>query len=323
MGELTQISQLIGGTLATCQNQQEEKYSETQRLSFNNDFDMYMTLAEATEHGFILGVEEGYSKICKFCGNVLPAIYRRSVLRKVLIDFWGHKRCRCDESVEQYEKDLEEKQNAEAEQRELEEKQKIQQRVNSLFTQSKLGERFKTRTFENFKITNSNKNGYEVAKKFESDLKDNKDGVGLNFMGSYGTGKTHLAAAIAISLINKGIPVIFGTLINLLGKIKATYDNNSGEDEEAIIRLYSTVDLLVIDDLGKEKPSEWVLEKLYTIINQRYENYKPIVITTNYDADKLIERLTVRNNCETAEAIVSRLHEMCKWVVLVGEDHRK
>lgn len=53
------------------------------------------------------------------------------------------------------------------------------------------------------------------------------------------------------------------------------------------MNLYSSVDLLVIDDLGKEKPTEWVLEKLFLIVNNRYNNYLPIVITTNYNRNQL------------------------------------
>ena len=68
-------------------------------------------------------------------------------------------------------------------------------------------------------------------------------------------------------------------------------------------------DLLIIDDLGKEKVSEWTLEKLYYVINSRYEDCLPIVITTNYDPEKLVRRLTVKDNFETAEAIVSRICE--------------
>ena len=60
------------------------------------------------------------------------------------------------------------------------------------------------------------------------------------------------------------------------------------------LNLYSSVDLLVIDDLGKEKPTEWVLEKLFLIVNNRYNNYLPIVITTNYNRNQLRERLCIK-----------------------------
>jgi len=142
--------------------------------------------------------------------------------------------------------------------------------------------------------------------------------------GTYGTGKTHLAAAICHELIKQGYQPIFGTMITLLGKIKATYsDDESAETEERIINTYLNCDLLIIDDLGKEKVSEWTLEKLYYVINSRYEDCLPIVITTNYDPEKLVRRLTVKDNFETAEAIVSRICETCIGVKMNWADQRK
>ena len=93
--------------------------------------------------------------------------------------------------------------------------------------------------------------------------------------------------------------------------------------ELSIIDNYSKVPLLIIDDLGKERPSEWTLEKLFTIINNRYENNLPVVITTNYNRDRLRERLANRTNYEIADAIISRLYEMCKGINIKGTDKRK
>lgn len=143
------------------------------------------------------------------------------------------------------------------------------------------------------------------------------------FVGTYGTGKTHLACSIAIELIKRKIPTIYGTAITLLSKVRQTYDSNTNINEWELLDLYSNVDLLVIDDLGKEKPSEWVLEKLYHIINQRYENLKPVIITTNYDSITLTNRLSTKDNSSTVEAIVSRLNEMCTGIYMNFEDYRK
>lgn len=193
-----------------------------------------------------------------------------------------------------------------------------------MFETSKLGERFKTRTFENFKVNNQNENAYKLAKGFVNNFEKAKEkGLGIMFIGNYGVGKTHLACSIAIELINNGIPVIYGSSISLLGKIRETYESNINTNEWQLLDLYSNTDLLIIDDLGKEKPSEWVLEKLYYIINQRYENLKPVVITTNYNIDELINRLTTKNNSSTAEAIISRLNEMCTGVFVNDKDYRK
>lgn len=89
-----------------------------------------------------------------------------------------------------------------------------------------------------------------------------------------------------------------------------------------IIKLYENVELLIIDDLGKEKPSEWGLEKLFTIINSRYENNLPAIITTNYNQNTLIERISLNGEVETVKSIISRLYEMCYLAQINDVDYR-
>ena len=81
----------------------------------------------------------------------------------------------------------------------------------------------------------------------------------------------------------------------MLDFIRDSYSDSEVSDKD-YLNLYSSVDLLVIDDLGKEKPTEWVLEKLFLIVNNRYNNYLPIVITTNYNRNQLRERLCINKN---------------------------
>ena len=141
-------------------------------------------------------------------------------------------------------------------------------------------------------------------------------------VGNNGVGKTHLACSIANKLIENGTPVIYGTLINLLAELRNSYDIDNNISEMEIIKLYENVDLLIIDDLGKEKPSEWALEKLFTIINSRYENDLPVIITTNYNQNSIIERLSINGEIDTAKSIISRLYEMCYLVKIDDIDHR-
>lgn len=196
----------------------------------------------------------------------------------------------------------------------------------NLMKESNLGERFRTRTFETFKVNPDNNNAFIICEDYADRFKEIKGkGIGLLIYGSYGAGKTHLAAAVTHSLIKQNQKVIFGTLISLLGKIKASYnDEYTKENENTIINKYLNCDLLVIDDLGKEKTTDWMMEKLYYIINSRYEGLKPIIITSNYSDIKLMERLTVNGNSGNAEAIVSRLAEICQGVDMNKcKDHRK
>jgi len=226
-----------------------------------------------------------------------------------------YERCSCKESIIYWEKFDKEEAEKKAEEIRLEAEKLCRENLEKLMKYSNLGERFKTRTFETFIQNKENHNAYEVCKDYSENFKklQNK-GIGLLITGSYGAGKTHLAAAITHSLIKQNIHVVFGTLITLLGKVKASYGDYAKENEDTIINKYLNCNLLIIDDLGKEKPTEWIMEKLYYIINCRYENNKPIVITSNYSDTKLIDRLTIKEDSGTAEAIVSRLFEICQGV---------
>lgn len=262
---------------------------------------------------------------CEFCGKSLYYKGLKHPFKPKTIWMWvSPDDCDCERNIrykqEQERIRIEKQKQEQEEQRKRDEKEKI----DRLFEMSKMGERFKTRTFENFIVNPQNKKSLEISRGFVDNFEQAKaSGLGIMFVGSYGAGKTHLACGIAIELMNKGIPVIYGTAINLLFKIKQTYEDEMKMREWDLLDLYSNVDLLIIDDLGKEKPSEWVLEKLYHIINQRYENLKPIIITTNYDDKTLISRLSTQNNNSTAEAIVSRLNEMCTGVYMNFEDYRR
>lgn len=260
---------------------------------------------------------------CPYCHNkanytpLLHPFEERTIAR-----WLKPKDCQCKESIKQKQLEMKRLEEEAKRQREEEALKKRQQEIDRLFNMSKLGERFKKRTFDTFIVDEENNKAYETAKRFVNNFEGAKaEGYGIVFSGTCGSGKTHIACSIGIELLNKGIPVIYGTAITLLGKIKDTYSSNGKESD--LLDLYSNVELLIIDDLGKENPSEWVVEKLYYIINQRYENLKPTIITSNFDLSSLADRLTVKNNKSTAEAIISRLSEMCVGVDMNFKDHRR
>lgn len=212
---------------------------------------------------------------------------------------------------------------------------RLQQEIDKLFMNNKecklkrlldysnLGERFFEKTFETYQANNNNIKAFETAKRFVQNFETaNSRGTGIIFYGSYGVGKTHLACSIANELIKLQKSVIFGSTIKLFGIIKKSYNNEIEQDESKIISEFIDCDVLIIDDLGKEKPSEWVLEKLYYIINERYEHNKPIIITTNFSENQLIDIFTVGENKSSIKAIISRLKEICLSVEIFDNDYR-
>ncbi len=142
------------------------------------------------------------------------------------------------------------------------------------------------------------------------------EGHGLWLMGDVGTGKTTLAMLVAKAAAEAGRTVAIYSLPRLLARIRRTYDAETGEDSylEFFERLTS-VDLLHIDDLGAEKSSDWVLEQLYAIVDDRYESKRSMVVTTNLEQASLEEQIGPRT--------VSRLVEICgDPLPLFGEDQR-
>lgn len=130
------------------------------------------------------------------------------------------------------------------------------------------------------------------------------EGRGLWFEGGVGTGKTSLAMLVSREAINANHTVAIYSTPRLLARIRRTYDAQAGEDNylDFFDRLTS-VDLLHLDDLGAENRTDWVLEQLYAIVDERYQSQRAMVVTTNLDHDALAEQI--------GERTVSRLVEIC------------
>ena len=260
---------------------------------------------------------------CEYCKNKL----HRKIIewelygtnRVITLDY---ERCQCKEAKEFWkEYDLKKLRIIE-EEKKLELMQEFSRKVEKIIKNSKMSKRNLSYKFDNFEINNCNKKVFNNLINYSEKLVNNIEKKGVILVGNNGVGKTHLACSIANRFIKKGIPVIYGTLINLLAELRNSYEIDNNISEMEIIKLYENVDLLIIDDLGKEKPSEWGLEKLFTIINSRYENNLPVIITTNYNQNSLIKRLSINEELETAKSIISRLYEMCYLVKIDDIDHR-
>ncbi|MEA2425042.1 MAG: replication protein DnaC, partial [Thermoleophilaceae bacterium] len=148
------------------------------------------------------------------------------------------------------------------------------------------------------------------------DIDTNLDkGRGLWLFGDVGTGKTSLAMLVSKAALEAGRSVAIYSMPRLLADIKETYEDRSEHSYMQLFDRLVGVDLLHIDDLGAEKRTEWVLEQVYSIINERWQEQRSIVVTTNLiDVDELRDQIGPRT--------VSRLHEMCELIPIMGRDRR-
>jgi DNA replication protein DnaC len=142
-------------------------------------------------------------------------------------------------------------------------------------------------------------------------------GRGLWFMGDVGTGKSTLAMLVSKSALDEGCSVAIYSVPHLLAEIRDTYDAASSERSYMeFFRRLARVDLLHLEDLGAEKQTEWVLEQLYSLVNQRYEDQRAIVVTSNVESPEELEH-------QIGKRTVSRLVEICgDPLKLFGEDMR-
>jgi DNA replication protein DnaC len=137
---------------------------------------------------------------------------------------------------------------------------------------------------------------------------------GLLLIGPCGVGKTHLAIGILKELLRKGYSGLYFNIIALLDAIKASYNSELKATQGINLEIDLNADVLIIDDLGAEKMSAWVADRLYAIINQRYERNRTLILTTNLDYARLADRVGQR--------IISRIYEMCILHPCKGEDFR-
>ena len=213
-----------------------------------------------------------------------------------LNELWVRCVCRCQ--AETYDKEQKQK-------KEQEHIDKINQLQNNAF----LGKRYRTVSFSN---TQCDSVGFQKA--FDSCLNYAQNykqalvsGNGIYLYGETGTGKTHLTACIGNYLLNHGIPIIFTNFIDISNHI---FNN----DNEFITQLLN-MDFLVIDDIGAERlklkdNDSFMQEKVYYIINYRYNNQKPTIFSSNYSIGELIEKrgLEKRTADRIAEMSVFRIN---------------
>jgi DNA replication protein DnaC len=191
-------------------------------------------------------------------------------------------------------------------------------RVATLRERSGLSKRMKGYTLGNFRPTVSNAAGRARVKVdgYLEDWEENREaGKGLYFCGGVGTGKTHLAVAVMNELIRrKRTPSLFVTVPELLDNLRETY-NKPGRNLDEWMDAVQNAEFLVLDDLGSERTTEWVRERIFVIVNHRYREALPTVFTSNIGPKDLAEQL--------GERTASRIIAMCDWIALEGDDYRE
>ena len=207
-----------------------------------------------------------------------------------------------------------------------------EQKTKVLFEQARIPRRYENCTFDNFEIhDSSHRHALKISKQFVKNYP--VQDVGLLFIGPCGVGKTHLAVAIIQELIRKkNIPCYFCDFRELIRDIQSTYTPDSSLSEVDVLAPIFQKDVLVLDELGAKRTTAWVDETVFYIVNNRYNNKKLTIFTSNYldkeedeeDArdsfykkkeDSLVDRIGIR--------LRSRLYEMCKVVEMEGKDYRK
>lgn len=282
-----------------------------------------VTPQEARERGIRWKKEPPPPTVCEYCGKEIQPL---GLIFGNEIFMWQPTKPRCDcEQATAYWQECDRK---EAERRAAEEEAKrrkaMREKADRLLGQSGIKKRFQQRTFPNFRCdTAGRQQNYNIAKEYADNFAYHKaNGDGLYIEGTNGTGKTHLAAALALQLINEGIPVVCKTSSDLLLDIKKAFDSEYVKEHE-VLSVYKKVDLLIIDDLGKEQCSDWSMSTLYSILNDRYEDMKPTIVTTNYNTEQLVNALTPKGYDNTKIiAIISRLRETSTVMTMAWQDCR-
>lgn len=219
---------------------------------------------------------------------------------------------------------------------------RLKTRAESLLASARIPKRYEHCELSNFEFEGPHANlarSRMVACRFveEYGIEREREIPGLLLIGSIGVGKTHLAVGIIKELIlTKGVPCLFYDYRELLKQIQNSYNESVKVTELDVLRPVFETEVLVLDELGAVKPTEWVWDTVSLILNTRYNNNRTTIITTNYPDDagrdsngtSEFARAQRAARSETlgdriGERMRSRLHEMCRMVKMEGADFRQ
>jgi DNA replication protein DnaC len=191
-----------------------------------------------------------------------------------------------------------------------------------LFDDARIPPRYRRCDFANFQVYQQNEKlaiAVAAVRRFAENFPDVPKGLCL--IGPHGIGKTHLAVAALRAALERGNQGIFYEVSDLLRVIRSTYNPVTKTAEMDVLQPLLTSQLLVLDDVGKEKTSEWVEETMTFIVNSRYNQRLTTIFTSNYEDNPDIEALDSLR-VRVGSRMYSRMHEMCDFIDYGGADYR-
>lgn len=203
------------------------------------------------------------------------------------------------------------KERLEAE-KERQENEAIERRLEKVKQLSMIDSRFRSHSFDSWEHTPDNEKPLRVCMRYVDHFAEMlEDGQGLLLYGPVGTGKTYAAACIANELIDRRHIVVMTSFVRLLN----AFDGKAQDDIE---KRMNDADLLIIDDLGAERGTDYALERVYSFIDSRYRSGKPLMLTTNLTIGYMQTASDIRYT-----RIYDRIFEMCYPVRFEGQSFRK
>ncbi len=211
---------------------------------------------------------------------------------------------------------------------------RLRRQAERLFRRAAIPRRYEHCTLDTFEpgygqADQSLRVAHMMARNFVAGYPVSTEGRGLLLVGDVGIGKTHLAVAIAQALIvEKGVPCLFCDYRELLKRNQETYNPAVATTELQILTPVFEAEVLILDELGAQKPTDWVWDTVALILNTRYNDKRTTLITTNYpNAPTALARATASRE-ETlgdriGERMRSRLAEMCVEIEMRGKDFRQ